>query len=78
MLGASPRLLRLRKEKQPTRRMAEPPSSFFEPDSLDTDYEDHKLPAEVLYMLKGVRSVKGASYFEILCYLSVLSDDSSQ
>jgi hypothetical protein len=39
---------------QPTLQVKGPPKSFFEADGADME-EDHRIPSEVLYMLRSVR-----------------------
>ncbi|KAL4238128.1 Neuropathy target esterase [Mactra antiquata] len=49
------KILHLKKEQsQPKLQMKGPPKSFFEADKVELD-EDHRIPSEVLYMLRSVR-----------------------
>ncbi|XP_060559524.1 patatin-like phospholipase domain-containing protein 7 isoform X2 [Ruditapes philippinarum] len=49
------KILRLKKDpSQPTLQVKGPPKSFFEADGADME-EDHRIPSEVLYMLRSVR-----------------------
>ena len=40
---------------QPRLQMKGPPKSFFEADGPDIEDSDHRIPSEVLYMLRSVR-----------------------
>jgi hypothetical protein len=44
-----------RHKAQPQLRHKEPPQSFLETDSSEIDESDHRLPSEVLYMLRSTR-----------------------
>lgn len=50
------KMLQLKKDaSQPQLQMKAPPKSFFEADLEDLEDSDHRIPAEVLYMLRSVR-----------------------
>jgi len=50
------KILRLQKDpSQPMLQKKGPPKSFFEADGTEFEDGDHRIPSEVLYMLKSVR-----------------------
>ncbi|XP_046368567.2 patatin-like phospholipase domain-containing protein 7 isoform X1 [Haliotis rufescens] len=56
MVNRLRRFLERRKDSSlPQLRLKEPPKSFFEADTPDVQETDHRLPSEVLYMLRSIR-----------------------
>ncbi|CAI9715518.1 patatin-like phospholipase domain-containing protein 7 [Octopus vulgaris] len=55
VLKLARRLLEHKKENHPKLLVKEPPRSFLEVDSSEQDESDHRLPSDILYMLRSVR-----------------------
>lgn len=56
VLKLAKKLLQMRRQSaQPQLRHKEPPQSFLETDSSEIEESDHRLPPEVLYMLRSTR-----------------------